>query len=296
MNRIILLMTCTLIIAVCGNANAQTKKKTQTNPPAKTQTVKEEPTQIKDTVANPVAKHSLYKSLTDSSVVTYIIGGFVWKQKLYLTTCQGFDTLSVEKKKSILDKVTKEFPHYDITLCTGGQKRELWVAEGNGVRLLERWNNDSLELNKYMPLELKSRGTMKIFYYVGGSFNGGENYSTGSLNLRAGTYLFKSIVDASVTTNIGYNKSGKESRFAGDIGIDSRAYPPFLRIPKINLSPYAGAGISWLMPPVDYFEFRLLAGAAWFIGPGSLDLGLQYGTKTNFSFTIGYTFRPPFNK
>lgn len=296
MNWIKLILACALIIITCGKAEAQNKKKTQTKTPVQTQTVKSEPLRHEDTVMGQEDNTPKYKRLSDQTIVTYIQSGYVWKQKLYLTATMEYDSLSVEKKRFILEKVVKEFPRYDITLCTGGQKRELWMQEGNGVKLIEKWNNDSLQLENYKPLELKKDGTLKIFYYIGGAFNGGDNYSSGRLNLRAGTYLFKSIVDASVTTNIGYNKSGEKSQFAGDIGIDSRAYPPFLRIPKINLSPYAGAGVSWVMPPINYFELRLLVGAAWFIGPGSLDVGTQYGTKTGYSFSIGYTFRPSFNK
>ena len=111
---------------------------------------------------------------------------------------------------------------------------------------------------------------------------------SGMLNLRCGTYLYQNKWDISGSLSIGYTKSGK-AQFAGSIGTDSRIYFP---IKSINLSPYAGAGISWSFPPNSYFEVKILTGACWFIGNGSLDIGAQYGIKSGFSFTMGYTFRP----
>ena len=125
--------------------------------------------------------------------------------------------------------------------------------------------------------------------------NGGDETTTYSLNLRAGSYLYKNLLDASVSFNIGRNKSGDESQTVGDIGVDSRAYLPF-RIKNVNLAPYAGIGVSWTFEPENYSELRLLAGGCWFVGPGSFDIGLQYGTESDFSLMLGYTFRIPVKK
>lgn len=235
------------------------------------------------------------KKLSDPSVVRYVIGGFAKEQKVNLTVNSDYATLNLQQKQSILNKIAQDFVGYDIVVYPGGQERELWLADGNGVLYIEKWNNDSLNMENYMPLELKRNGDTKVFYYVGGSFSGGDGYSNGSLDLRLGSYLYKNFVDASVSLNIGYNKSGGESSFAGDIGVDSRAYLPF-RIKNVNLSPYAGAGVSYSFSPDTYFELRLLAGACWFVGPGSLDIGLQYGTKSDLALTFGYTFRIPVKK
>lgn len=230
------------------------------------------------------------KAFSDSLVVRYIIGGFAKDQKIHLTTNDNYSTLSLKQKQDVLGKVTQTFEGYDIIVYPGGQERELWLADGKDLLCIEIWNNDSLKIENYMPLNLNRTGKTKVFYYIGGTFSGSNGYSNGSLNLRVGSYLYKNIIDASATINLGYNKTGIDSQFAGDIGIDSRAYLPF-KIKNINLSPYAGAGISYLFSPDSYLELRLLAGACWFLGPGSLDIGLQYGTKSNFSLTLGYTFR-----
>jgi hypothetical protein len=229
-------------------------------------------------------------------VVRYLRGGFAKEKKLYLMTNSDYESLSTMQKQNVLDKVAQEFAGYDITIYGGGQKREFWLNSGNGLKMIEQWNNDSLKIEDYLPLELKRQGKTKVFYYVGGMLNGGNGTTSYSLNLRGGTYLYENLLDASVTLNLGGNKPEEgESQFTGDVGVDSRAYLPF-RIKDVNLAPYAGAGVSWSFAPESFFELRLLAGGCWFVGPGSFDIGLQYGTKSDFALTLGYTFRIPVKK
>lgn len=262
MKKIKILATCFLLLAACGILEAQTKS----------------------------------KSLSDPTVVRYLLGGFAKEKKLYLMTNSDYARLSDSQKQNVLNKVAQEFSGYDMTLYTGGQERELWIADENSVKCIEKWNNDSLRIDDYMPLELKRNGETKVFYYIGGMLNGGGGSTSYSLNLRAGSYLYKNLLDVSATLNLGGNKSeGSKSQFTGDVGVDSRAYLPF-RIKNVNLAPYAGAGVSWSFAPDKYFELRLLAGGCWFVGPGSLDIGLQYGTKSDFALTLGYTFRIPVKK
>lgn len=297
MTKIKLFTIATLLLFVCSSVEAQTKKTTTKRPRAKTtkvETPKEE--EKKDTVvAAPKPEEPKYKSLNDPQVVRYLRGGFAKDGKLHLVTNADYDSLTVAQKQEVLNKVSQEFADHDLTIYSGGQQRELWVSTGNGVRMIERWNNDSLQIDRYLPLELKRQGKTKIFYYIGGMVNGDSDYTNLSLNLRAGSYLYKNLIDASVTMNLGGNITEEESNFVGDLGIDSRVYLPF-RIKKVNLAPYAGAGISWSFAPSSYFEARFLAGGCWFVGPGSFDIGLQYGIESGFGATLGYTFRIPVKK
>jgi len=293
-NRIITL--CILLLTTCVAVDAQTKRN---NRNARTTRVhKQVKTEKADTVAvvPPKKEEPKYKSLSDPLVVQYIRGGFAREKKLHLVANANYESLPTSQKQNVLNKVAQEFADYDMTIYTGGQQRELWLNSGNGLKMIERWNNDSLKIEDYLPLELKRHGKTKVFYYVGGMLNGGNGSTSYSLNLRGGTYLYENLLDASVTLNIGGNKPEEgESQFTGDVGIDSRAYLPF-RIKDVNLAPYAGAGISWSFAPESYFELRLLAGGCWFVGPGSFDIGLQYGTKSDFALTLGYTFRIPVKK
>lgn len=293
MKKIKTMMMCLLLLMVCISVDAQTRKTTKRQIKPKTTQVQktQKPTEA-DTVVAEKKEKPKHKSLSDPTVVRYLRGGFAKDGKLNLITNADYSKLNSEQKRDVLSKVAKEFAGYDMNIYPGGQQRELWISSPEGVKMLSQWNNDSLQIEDYMPLELQKSGNTKVFYYVGGTFNGGDNYTNGSLNLRGGSYLYKNILDASITLNLGYNNFGDESDFAGDIGIDSRAYFPF-NIKGVNLAPYAGAGISWAFAPESYSELRLLAGACWFVGPGSLDIGMQYGTESDFSLTLGYTFRIP---
>lgn len=296
MTKIRLFTIAALLLCLCTSIEAQTRRTTK-RPRAKTtkvETPKEE--EKKDTTLEaPKPEEPKHKSLNDPMVVRYLRGGFAKDNKLYLVTNADYDSLTVIQKQEVLSKVAQEFADHDMTIYSGDQQRELWVNTASGIKMIERWNNDSLQIERYLPLELKRHGLTKVFYYVGGMFSGSSGSHNGSLSLRAGTYLYKNYLDASATFNLGYNKSGDNTQFAGDIGIDSRVYLPF-RIKKVNLAPYAGVGVSWSFAPSSYFEARFLAGGCWFVGPGSFDIGLQYGIKSDFALTLGYTFRIPVKK
>lgn len=295
MNRIIAL--CFLLLTTCIFVEAQTQRANRRNRTRTTLVQKKMEPEKKDTIAlAPKKEEPKYKSLSDPMVVKYLRGGFAKEKKLYLMTNSDYAGLLEVQKQEVLGKVAQEFTGYDIMLYTGEQQRELWIANNNGVKCLEKWNNDSLRIEDYLPLELKRSGKTKVFYYVGGMLNGGNGSTSYSLNLRGGTYLYENLLDASVTLNLGGNKPEEgESQFMGDVGIDSRAYLPF-RIKDVNLAPYAGAGVSWSFAPESFFELKLLAGGCWFVGPGSFDIGLQYGTKSDFSLMLGYTFHIPVKK
>ena len=233
------------------------------------------------------------KSLSDPEVVKFLRGGYAKDGKLQLVTNADYESLSKAQKKEVLNRVARDFQGYDICVYGQNQQRELWLSTAQGVRMLDTWNNDSLQIADYLPLQLKRHGDTKVFYYMGGSYNGGDGFYNGALNLRAGTYLYKNLIDAAVTVNMGGSKvDDGDSEFTGDVGIDSRFYLP-LHIKDVNLAPYVGAGISWIFAPEKMHELRILAGACWFVGPGSLDFGLQLGTETDYALTVGYTFRIP---
>ena len=296
MTKIKLLAIAILLMLVCPSMDAQTRKIAR-KPKSRTTKQDKKKEEKKDTVALvPKKEEPKYKSLSDPMVVRYLRGGFVKDKKLYLVTNPDYNSLTNREKQDVLGKVAQEFTGYDMTIYSGDQKRELWLSNSYGIKLIEQWNNDSLQIENYLPLELKRQGKTKVFYYVGGMMNGGNGSTSYSLNLRGGTYLYENLLDASVTLNLGGNKPEEgESQFMGDVGLDSRAYLPF-RIKNVNLAPYAGAGVSWSFAPESFFELRLLAGGCWFVGPGSFDIGLQYGTKSDFALTLGYTFRIPVKK
>ena len=291
MTKMKLFIIAMLLMLACPSLDAQTRKNTRKS---KTKTSKQDKKEEekKDTMALVPKK----EEPNDPMVVRYLRGGFAKNKKLYLATNPDYNSLTNREKQDVLGKVAQEFTGYDLTIYSGDQQRELWLSNSYGIKLIEQWNNDSLQIENYLPLELKRQGKTKVFYYVGGLMNGGNGSTSYSLNLRGGSYLYENLLDASVTLNLGGNKPEEgESQFTGDVGVDSRAYLPF-HIKNMNLAPYAGAGVSWSFAPESFFELRLLAGGCWFVGPGSFDIGLQYGTKSDLALTLGYTFRIPVKK
>lgn len=242
-------------------------------------------------VSSVVAQVKQYKALSDTTVVKYLRGGYVRDGKLHLTAKDNYSTLDLNRKKELLYKISREFPDMDIVVYEGEKLREVWMVSVAGVFLMEKWSIDDLQLENYKPLALKRSGNSKVFYYVGGSYNKSDTYSNGSLNLRGGTYLYKNTIDISATISIGYVSLQDSSFSSRNISIDNRYYLPY-RPKKVNLTPYAGAGLAWTFKPENYIEPHLLLGACWFVGPGNLDLGVQYGRKSGVTATIGYTFRP----
>ena len=259
--------------------------------------------QTPDSVPNAIdSVHHNYKSLNDPNIVKYILGGFTKDKKIYLTVKNNYSELNDSAKQSIMQKIATEFPKHDIEIYAKEQSRELWIQKDDGIYLVESWNNDSLNINEYLPLELERSGNNKFFYYYGCNFNGSKGYHTGNLSFRIGSYLYKDWIDCSFTSNMGYNVTERGSSFLFDFGIDNRYYLNFWKRkndqkpPKVNMAPYLGLGLSLTASPQVLFEFRFFAGFCWFIGPGSLDFGFQYGIKSSYSFSVGYTFRPTFYK
>lgn len=232
-----------------------------------------------------------YKSITDTSVVKYYMGGVYENGILTLYATAKYDSLDTDAKQETLKEFAKEFSNCQIVVNTQNNCREMWLNREGQMECVDKWDAYNMHITDYLPIPNNRKASGGWFYSIGGTYSGSKELSRGTMNFRGGTFLYKTIWDIAATSNIGYSKSYIDTLFLLDIGIDSRAYLPF-RIKNINIAPYAGTGISWILSPDSYFEWRLLGGGCWFLGPGSLDIGLQYGTQTGFTFTVGYTFRP----
>lgn len=294
MKRIVILIVSVFLSFVV--ANAQTPKK-KTVSKKKTKKVEATMTQSQDTVKavafqpDSIKVDRNRKAFSSPEMVRCIIGGYVSDSTLFLFAREEYTNLSLLQKQNIMHQFDTSLHLQKYLVYVNQQSRELWISANGNIRYLESWNNDSLQIEEYKPLELKRDGSNTWFSYMGGSLSGSKVSSEGTLSLRIGSFLYKDIIDASTSLNIGRLKSGDYSQWQMDIGLSSRYYKP-LNLNNIRIAPYAGLGISWNITPLKYFELQLYAGGCVFVGPGSLDAGLQYGTQSKFSFTIGYTFRP----
>lgn len=230
------------------------------------------------------------KSYQNRELLKYIRSGFSKDGILELSVNSDYGVLSQEQQKQVLQLLYPDFPHSKVIVRMNNKEAQLWVPQAGSYVFASVWNIDTLPLKDYGPLELNKFGERRFFYYTGGSFGSVNGTSNGMVNLRAGTFLYKNIWEISATLDLGYSSAAGKTQFNGDIGAMTRAYLPW-RIPKVNMAPYAGAGVSLYFSPKVTFEGQLLAGLSWFVGPGSFDLGVKYGIQSGFSTTFGYTFR-----
>jgi outer membrane protein W len=86
------------------------------------------------------------------------------------------------------------------------------------------------------------------------------------------------------------------------IGLSSKYYFP-TTIKGERISPYLGGSIGYTyvsaydsMSDTETSGWQadnsILAGVSWALGPGSLDVGVEYSKVSNFAVTVGYTFFP----
>lgn len=225
----------------------------------------------------------------DETAIKYFSGGFTKDSVLTLYAKEGYDALSVDEKRQTMECFMEKFTNYQVNVQVNENKKELWMAKGGSLCLIDTWEMKEKQPGKTAPVATEPpRRASRIFYYVGGLFSGSKGSHNGTITGRMGIFLAKDRWDASLTLDIGYVKNDK-FQFAGSTGLDTRVYFP---IRKIHLAPYVGSGISWTYSPTMYFELKIMTGTCWFVGVGSIDVGAHYGLKSGFSFSAGYTFQP----
>ncbi len=232
----------------------------------------------------------LYTSVSLSDCFT---GSYTSDNILFLFATDEFSSLNVEKKEEIINTYFSYSAEKQIITLTSPQKRELWIKKDGKYLFVEKWDNNDMQIMDYTPISLQRNGESRWYFNYGGTLAGARGVFHVLGNFRAGTYLFKNILDVSAAVTAGLSTNISNTQFIGNLSLSSRAYLP-LQLKAISLSPYAGAGVSMAISPDRYIEPQFLAGICWLLGPGNLDFGVQYGIRSKWGFTIGYTFRPSF--
>jgi hypothetical protein len=136
------------------------------------------------------------------------------------------------------------------------------------------------------------------FVYFGGQGMFNSDYLNLAFNARIGFFLLLDKWDLALSQGWNVSNTGEESITTINIpiGLSSKYYFP-MTVKEQRISPYLGGGIAYsYMSDADTEEWQpdysALAGLSWALGPGSLDLGLQYGKLSKFGISIGYTFFP----
>lgn len=219
---------------------------------------------------------------------------------------EDFFSLSDKEKRNIMNSVFAS--SNELLLLSGGYQRELWAKDGKSgkIIILDSWNANVVA-SAIKPLgssqTLQRTETSPWYYYIGGNMNWGAGSPlVFNYNVRIGTFLFKNVWDIALTYGSSSinNDAGYTNRYS--FGLMSRVYYP---IKKIKLNPYLGGGISYQRTEDhidgvdDYFTSKywnkyIVVGACWYVGPGGLDVGFQFGN--GFTTTVGYTFSPKIKK
>ncbi|MDR1341318.1 MAG: hypothetical protein LBK58_14890 [Prevotellaceae bacterium] len=203
---------------------------------------------------------------------------------------------SLQSKSLMIDNILSirgrklAYVYYD-------HKREIWGkdAANNLVRL------DTIDLNSISELKMALGESQKLvkhpwFVYFGGQGMFNSDYLNLAFNVRAGFFLLSEKWDLALSQGFSLSSAGENETFNIPIGLSSKYYFP-TTFKGQRISPYLGAGIAYsYMSDADIDEWQpdysALAGVSWALGPGSLDLGLQYGKLSKFGISIGYTFFP----
>jgi hypothetical protein len=215
---------------------------------------------------------------------------------LYLDAKESYFSMSTEMKISTMEAILSKWNENPI-IVRYQYKREVWKKDNSGdVNLLDLWDLNTPYLQQ--PAGQRTLQTTNVhpwFTYFGGSSSFNSDYSSLYLNGRIGCYLWKNIWDIAISGSIG----NISKDYISSIGLMSKVYYPMTMKEKYRISPYVGLGIMYNYQETNNqgtssSSYPFYTGISWFVGPGSFDVGFQFGQ--NFTTTIGYTFSPSKSK
>jgi len=213
---------------------------------------------------------------------------------LRLQAKDAWSSFSAEKKSTIMELILSK--GYTLASVAYEYKRELWQKNTTSgtVALIDSWDLNILYTPKTTSLKTLQKSDVHPWFFsfsLGGSFNNEELLG---LNLMSGIGFF--LLEDRWNLALNGSLNADNSAAMAQIGLSSKVYFP---IKKYNISPYIGAGISYVSSSTntdtDSYSSSTLdtpayVGVSWFVGPGSLDFGFTIGKST--FFMVGYTFSP----
>jgi opacity protein-like surface antigen len=210
--------------------------------------------------------------------------------------------------KSLIDNLLS-IQNRKLAYVRYAHKRDIWGRNAANTLVLL----DSIDLNNNNSSELRTAASesQKLvkhpwFIYFGGQGMFNSDYVNVAFNVRAGFFLLLNKWDLALSHGLNVSDTGEGGALTINvpIGLSSKYYFP-TTIKSQRISPYLGAGIAYAYVRTDNYisehynteeewqpDYSALAGLSWALGPGSLDLGLQYGKLSKFGVSIGYTFFP----
>jgi hypothetical protein len=182
-------------------------------------------------------------------------------------------------------------------LVNFGSMREVWSwnAETENARLLDEWDLNSPRLANALQVKPQRPVNHPWFIYFGGQLGGNNQKNiTIALNTQVGFYLLLNRWDFAATFNGGMTGSVEADAGTGfaNVGLMSRVHFP---IKKLGISPNVGGEITLVsLDKTQSTSKSLLLGLSWFVGIGSLDIGVRIGDGVT---TVGgFTISPGIKK
>ena len=229
---------------------------------------------------------------------------------------ESYLELSDYGKSSAIRMLLSNTNHNSLIAVDYGHTREMWkrdMTTGQFVRF-DILNIDDPDLQRFVNKSKHPEKFSKHPWFLNWGFSGTFDDNDEELNynffgnIRGGFFLLANKWDIALSVMLGGNK---KDDFFMSVGLISKVYFP---IKKIGLSPYVGAGVSYNFTmsfaynsaiesddsKSHYIDVPVTAGISWRLGPGSLDIGFQYGLrsaitkehKNSYMGIIGYTFCP----
>jgi hypothetical protein len=219
------------------------------------------------------------------------------RQAVRFARSDKYFMLPIENKTKILEDITINWQE-SLVVINGKTQNELWGRNNmNGkANLLEQWGLNPTPTTTPTIEEPQRFSKHPWFFYIGEQGMGDTNDNISfALNTRIGFFLLLNRWDLAATYSMNFMGTAGSEDIAGQMnaGLMSKVYFP---IKTLNISPNVGGGISW-----NYFSDAqnissqsinksLILGISWFVGFGSLDVGIQTGKEV--TSMIGFTFFP----
>lgn len=212
--------------------------------------------------------------------------------KINLYATATYHLLPTLTKNTVIETVLSKSTA-NLAIVNYQYKSELWKKEpkNNRIDLIDTWDMNSITQTSHTNAPQKTNAHPWFFYLgAGGTFTDEtDDNSSVYFSSRLGFFLLKNRWDLATTYTFSNTDNGDTSSSISNIGLMTKAYFP---IKKINISPYIGTGISYIISDNfsnDTYEIPLYLGISWYVGFGNLDVGFQTNGE-NSIFTIGYTF------
>lgn len=224
------------------------------------------------------------------------------KGQLVLYANEKYHALAANTRKAIMDNLLKRWTE-SLVLVQDGSRSELWGVNGETGSALrvDTWDLNVPDVPVPSSAKPVKTGRHPFFVYVGGQgMLDSEHNLNVAINTRVGFFLLLNRWDLAFTFSGGLIGSiDSTAAMANQLstGLMSRFYFP---IRKLHISPNIGFDLEGTVYTTNEGvssnsnSQHLLTGISWFVGNGSLDLGVRIGKEV--TATVGYTLVPNFGK